>query len=78
MYAGQIAKGIMIFVIQIVLGVLSMLMLFSVGTTATSALGGVVIILLIEVAILIWSIFDVNKVINEYNTHIRRTGNPPW
>ena len=28
--------------------------------------------------LLIWSLYDVNKIVKEYNTRLRETGNPPW
>lgn len=63
LYAGQISKGIILFVVSVVLMTLSILFIFP----------------LFAVFILwIWAMYDVNNTIKQYNQHIRNTGNPPW
>lgn len=64
LYAGQIGKGIMLMIVYIVLFALSPFTLF--------------ITAFVAFILWLWSIFNVNKLINEYNQHIRSTGNPPW
>ncbi|HKM13541.1 MAG TPA: zinc ribbon domain-containing protein [Candidatus Methanomethylophilaceae archaeon] len=63
LYAGQISKGIILFIIFTVLMALSLVLYFPV---------------LIALVMWIWGIYDVNNTINQYNQHIRNTGNPPW
>jgi len=36
------------------------------------------IISIISLVILIWSLYDVNKIVKSYNEQVRRTGIPPW
>jgi len=31
-----------------------------------------------SLVLLIWSLYDVNKIVKEYNTRLKETGNPPW
>jgi TM2 domain. len=33
---------------------------------------------IISLAIMIWSLYDVNKIVKSYNEQVRRTGIPPW
>jgi ATP/ADP translocase len=47
--------------------------------TVLIALSSVLIFpIFIALVMWIWGIYDVNKTINEYNQHVRSTGNPPW
>lgn len=63
LYAGLISKGIILFIVYIVLIVLAVFVIFTA---------------IIAFILWIWSIYDVYTKINEYNQHIRSTGNPPW
>lgn len=64
LYAGLITKGLLLIVVYTVLWVL---MFFTFFITA-----------IIAIVIWIWAIYDTNKSINQYNEHVRKTGNPPW
>lgn len=64
LYAGLISKGITLMIVYILLIVLSPFTIF--------------LSLIVALILWIWSIYDVNKMINQYNQQIRTTGNPPW
>ena len=83
LYAGKIGKGLLIMFSGIILSVISMIAVFgAISYDSTGALNGaltfLIILPIIYIIIWIWNMYDVNKVIKEYNECLRRTGNPPW
>jgi len=85
LYIGKLARGLCILVANIFLEVATILLLFVrfnddfLTYNETANLLILSLILLIPAFILlIWNLFDVNKLGNEYNDCIRRTGAPPW
>lgn len=71
LYAGAITKGILLVVIFTVLGSVMLVLL------ATYSIFSI-FIFISTLILWIWSIYDTSKTINQYNQHIRNTGNPPW
>ena len=72
LYAGAISKGLILMVLYTILVSIAFLSLIILNAP-------LMIILFISSLILwIWSIYDTNNLINQYNQHIRNTGNPPW
>ncbi|MFA6680080.1 MAG: zinc ribbon domain-containing protein [Candidatus Methanomethylophilaceae archaeon] len=63
MYAGLITKGILIFIAFVIMVALGCMFLFP---------------WIIAVVIWLWNIYDANSKINEYNSYVRKNGNPPW
>ncbi|MFA6710103.1 MAG: zinc ribbon domain-containing protein [Candidatus Methanomethylophilaceae archaeon] len=63
MYAGLITKGILIFIGFVIMSCLGYLFLFP---------------WVFAVVIWLWNIYDVNSKINEYNSYVRKNGDPPW
>ena len=72
LYAGAITKGILLIVIFTLLGsaMLVSLVIYSIFS--------MFILVIVALILWIWSIYDTSKMINQYNQHIRSTGNPPW
>ena len=83
LYAGKIGRGLLIMFAGIMISVVLMFgFLSALSVDSTGAFVGASIFLMIfpiiYFAIWIWNMYDVNKIIKEYNECLRRTGNPPW
>ncbi len=72
LYAELMLKGLMLIVVfaLLVSGMFVSLFIYSVA--------GMLLLSIATLVLWVWSIYDVNKMINQYNQHIRSTGNPPW
>jgi hypothetical protein len=89
LYAGKITRGILIMSFGIAVSIISLVIFFGMGTLsydnyvyADDWIFGYLLFLIVvgivDFVIWVWNIYDVNKVVNEYNAHVRSTGNPPW
>jgi len=68
-YVGKIGKGVAILIGSIIL--------YSIGI-ATVFFGVGIILLIIYFVVFIWQIIDSRNLCQQYNEHVRTTGNKPW
>ena len=68
-YIGQTNRGIKILVAGILLWIIGIV---------TIGIGVGVALLIAYVVLLIWQMFDANKLVNQYNQYLRQNGRPPW
>jgi len=85
LYIGKLARGLCIMMIEIALTVATVMTSSSVLNndylTYDEFVGVMIFTLLLTIPafiLLVWNLFDVNKLAKEYNDCIRRTGTPPW
>ena len=84
LYAGKIARGLMILLIYSLIWVFQMFVLFvwASSISTTGDVYGILVMLMIffvfVIVLWVWNIFDAYKQANEYNRRLRETGNPPW
>ena len=68
-YIGQTNRGVKILVAGILLWIIGIL---------TAGFGVGIALLIAYVVLLIWQMFDANKLVNQYNQYLRQNGRPPW
>ena len=86
LYAGRIGRGLVVMAINILIAVPAYIFLFTVflediymsyddAFTWLVLLG---LLMIVQFIYLVWTLYDVNKLVKQYNEHARRTGEPLW
>ena len=87
MYAGKWLRGIAVFAINCAIGVTMMLVLLdhiyydyygNLTYDFSSVMGIATATSIVALILFFWSLYDTYTLINKYNEHVRRNGNPPW
>jgi len=87
LYAGKLTRGIVLMLANILLAILVYVVVFTVLLSTdfiynVDGLAGVLVAIigvgLAEFILWIWQLYDVNKLVKEYNEHARRTGEALW
>ena len=87
MYVGKWARGLLIFTLNCILGVSLVVITLdhiyydiygNLFYDFSTILGTITAISLIAFALFVLSLYDTYTLINKYNEHVRRNGNPPW
>ncbi|MDR0523490.1 MAG: zinc ribbon domain-containing protein [Candidatus Methanoplasma sp.] len=63
-YLGKTQDGIVLLIFAIILSAISYFLFWPIGV--------------VSFVLWIWNLYDAYKKTEEYNSHLRRTGNPPW
>ena len=89
LYAGKLTRGLCILFGNLALSIPTILLTFwwlddyyYDYDYFYSDFSGIFLLILVfsipSLILMIWSLYDVNKIVKEYNARLRETGNPPW
>ena len=87
MYAGKWLRGIAVFAINCIIGIAMFVVTWNhIYTDAygnftydfSGIMGSLMVMSVLAFAVFILSMYDTYTLINKYNEHVRRNGNPPW
>ena len=78
MYAGKVARGVVMLLFGIFGWAFLLIPIFFVGSSPGGVLAVLAIVGMLMFAFLIWTLYDANELVKRYNNEILRTGRPPW